>query len=74
MNIEVRISFQISILIFIEEIPRSRITGLYGTCKTLRRKYSGKLFDIIVSNTTLDNTPQARETKAKINRWDFKLK
>ena len=74
MNIEVHISFQISVLIFFEQIPRNRIVELYSNCKTLRRKHSGKLFDITLSNAILDNTPQARETKAKIKKWDFKLK
>ena len=33
------------------------------------------LFDIGLSNTYLDMSPQARETKAKINIWDYiKLK
>ena len=33
------------------------------------------LFDISLSNIFLDMSPQARETKAKINKWDyFKLK
>ena len=33
------------------------------------------LFDIGLSNTYLDMSPQARETKVKINIWDYiKLK
>ena len=33
------------------------------------------LFDISLSNIFLDMSPQARETKAKINKWDYiKLK
>ena len=29
------------------------------------------LFDISLSNTFLDFSPQARATKAKINKWDY---
>ena len=33
------------------------------------------LFDIALSNIILGMSPQARETKAKVNKWDhFKLK
>ena len=33
------------------------------------------LFDISLSNIFLDLSPQARETKSKINKWDYiKLK
>ena len=34
-----------------------------------KKEKSGKLFDII-SNDFLDLTPKAKETKAKINKWD----
>ena len=29
------------------------------------------LFDTSLSNISLDMSPQARETKAKINKWDY---
>ena len=45
------------------------------TIKFLEEYVSSMLFDIGLSNIFLDLSPQARETKAKINKWDYiKLK
>ena len=46
------------------------------TIKLLEEKNIGSvLFDISLSNIFLDVSPQARDTKAKINKWDYiKLK
>ena len=45
------------------------------TFKLLEENISGMLFDIDLRNILLDMFPQARETKAKINKWDYiKLK
>ena len=32
---------------------------------------SGNLFNLIRNNFLLDTSPEARETKAKMNYWDF---
>ena len=43
--------------------------------KLLEKNISSMLFDNGLSNTFLDVSPQARETKAKINKGDYiKLK
>ena len=43
--------------------------------KLLKENIGSKLFNIGLSNTFLDMFPRARETKVKINRWNFiKLK
>ena len=45
------------------------------TIKLLEENIGSKLFDIGLSNIFLDMPPRARETKAKINKWDYiKLK
>ena len=45
------------------------------TIKFLEESISNMLFDISLSNIFLYMSPQARETKAKINKWDYiKLK
>ena len=45
------------------------------TIKLLEEAIDNTLFDIGLSNIILDLPPQARETKAKINKWDYiKLK
>ena len=45
------------------------------TIKLLEEATGNILFDINLSNIILDLSPQARETKAKINKWDYiKLK
>ena len=38
--------------------------------KLLEENIGSMLFDTGLSNTFLDMSPQARETKAKINKWD----
>ena len=37
----------------------------------LEENLGGKLIDICLMNTVLELTPMARETKAKINKWDY---
>ena len=45
------------------------------TIKLLEENLGSKLFDISLSNMVLDMSSQAKETKAKINKWDhIKLK
>ena len=45
------------------------------TIKILEENIGSKISDIAHGNILLDISPQARETKAKINKWDFiKLK
>lgn len=45
------------------------------TIKLLKENMGGKQLHIFLSNVFLDQTPKARETKEKINKWDyFKLK
>ena len=45
------------------------------TIKLLEENIGSTLFDIGLRNTFLDMCPQAKETKAKINKWDYtKLK
>ena len=45
------------------------------TIRVLQEKTGSNLFDLSHSNFLLDRPPEARETKAKINYWDFiKLK
>ena len=41
------------------------------TIKVLEENISSNLFDISHSNSLLDACPEAKETKAKINYWDF---
>ena len=41
------------------------------TIKILEENTGSNLFDISHSNFLLDMSPEARETKAKINRWDY---
>ena len=43
--------------------------------KLLQENIGSMLSDICLSNIFLDMSPQARDTKAKINKWDYiKLK
>ena len=45
------------------------------TIKILKKNTGSNFFDIGCSNIFLDRSPKARETKAKINYWDyFKVK
>ena len=45
------------------------------TIKLLEENTGSKLFDISLSSIFFDLSPQARATKAKINKWDYiKLK
>ena len=39
--------------------------------KLLEGKTGNSLFDLGHSNFLLDTSPEARETKAKMNYWDF---
>ena len=41
------------------------------TIKILEENINSMLFDISVGNIFLDVSPQARETKAKIDKWDY---
>ena len=45
------------------------------TIRILEEKIGSKILDIASSNILSDISPQARETKEKINKWDYiKLK
>ena len=64
-------------------IPRTRINskwikdvnGIPQTIKILEKNIGGKILDIACNNILLNISPQARETKEKINKWDYiKLK
>ena len=46
------------------------LNGRHETIKLLEENIGSTLFDISLSNIFLDLSPQARETKAKINKWD----
>ena len=47
----------------------------FETIKLLEENIGSTLFDISLSNVFLDMSPQTKETKAKINKWDYiKLK
>ena len=41
------------------------------TKKLLEENIGSKLFDISLNNIFLDMTPHIRETKAKINKWEY---
>ena len=41
------------------------------TIKILEENISSTLFHISLSNIFLDVSPQTKETKAKINKWDY---
>ena len=43
----------------------------HETIKILKGNTGSNLFDIDHSNSLLNMSPEARETKAKINYWDF---
>ena len=42
----------------------------FETIKSLEENLGSMLFDIYLSNTLLDLSPQVRATKAKIKKWD----
>ena len=44
------------------------------TMKTVEENIGSRILDIVRSNILLDISPQARETKEKINKWDIKVK
>ena len=41
------------------------------TIKTVEEKAGKNLFDLALSNFLLNRSPEARETKAKMNYWDL---
>ena len=43
----------------------------HDTIKLLEENIGKKLFDINHSNIFLDQSPKAKEIKAKINKWDL---
>ena len=47
------------------------LNGKPETLKLLEEHIRHAFFDFSLSNIFLDMTPQARETKAKINKWDY---
>ena len=64
-------------------IPHTRINSKWmkdlnvrpQTIKIIEENLGGKISDIACSNILLVMSPQARETKEKINKWDYiKLK
>ena len=64
-------------------IPHSRINSKWTkylnvrpeTLKTLEENIGSKILDIAHSNILSDISSQARETKEKVNKWDYmKLK
>ena len=64
-------------------IPHTRINSKWikdlnvrpAIIKILEENRGSKISDIACSNILLDISPQARETKEKINKWDYiKLK
>ena len=46
------------------------LNGRPQTRKILEENIGSKISDIAHSNILLDISPQARETKEKINKWD----
>ena len=44
----------------------------HETIKFLEENIGSMLFDISLSNSFLDMSPQAREIKGKINKWDYR--
>ena len=41
------------------------------TIKFVEENKNSNLFDISFSDVFMDMTPKARETKAKVNKWDY---
>ena len=59
------------------KIKSTCIKDLYvrpETIKLLEENIGSALFDISPSNIFMGLSPQARETKAKLNKWDIKVK
>ena len=60
-------------------IPHTRINSKWikvlnvrpETIKILEEKVGSKISDIACKNFLLDISPQARETKEKINKWNY---
>ena len=52
------------------EINSKWIKTLSVKSETIKVNLGSMLFDISLSNIFLDMSPQARKTKAKINKWD----
>ena len=44
----------------------------FETIKFIEENIGRELLDIGLGNVFVDLTPKARETKAKINKWDYK--
>ena len=42
-----------------------------GTIKVLEENIGRKISDILYSNIFTDMSPRARDTKERINKWDF---
>ena len=47
------------------------VTVSQETIKILEDNTGNNLFDLCHRNFLLDTSPEARETKAKLNHWDF---
>ena len=57
----------------LERVWRKDLNVSHKTPRRKHRQYT--LFDTSLNNIFLDMSPQARETKAKINKWNYiKLK
>ena len=57
------------------QVPYIKWRSPPETVKLLEENKGSTLFDISPSNPFLDLSPQAKATKAKINKWDYiKLK
>ena len=50
------------------------LNGRHNTIKILEENTGSNLFDLGHSNFFQDMSPKAKETKVKMNFWDFKIK